>query len=285
MTWADTLDDHPLLALAILLAIQLPIFYMISPKSRYFVRMFAYNSSILFAAFISSFLAIPGYLRGCGANTCFACFRACTRWLDVNAEVRNAERLDAEGSAVIISNHQSSLDVIGMGKVWPDRCTVMMKNSLKYVPFFNIAAILSCTVFVERFKRDKAAEALHNAVNCILGQNLKIWVFPEGTRNPGASMLPFKKGAFNIAVQAQIPIVPVVFSDYSPFYSKKERRFDANGQIVGEVLEPVSTKGLTQEDVPALTDRIRNDMLKAYERLSAEAAKRQAEVSEKTKAA
>lgn len=56
-----------------------------------------------------------------------------------------------------------------------------------------------------------------------------VWIFPEGTRGHEAdiSLLPFKKGAFYMAVQAGVPIVPVVISNYYDLYSAKEKRFDA----------------------------------------------------------
>lgn len=52
-----------------------------------------------------------------------------------------------------------------------------------------------------------------------------IWIFPEGTRNADGKLRQFKKGAFNLAVQAQIPIVPLVISSYNGFYNKKQKLF------------------------------------------------------------
>ncbi|GCB83188.1 hypothetical protein scyTo_0023912, partial [Scyliorhinus torazame] len=54
---------------------------------------------------------------------------------------------------------------------------------------------------------------------------IRLWVFPEGTRNHDGNMLPFKRGAFHLAVQAQVPIIPVVFSSYNDFYNRAEKRF------------------------------------------------------------
>lgn len=58
-------------------------------------------------------------------------------------------------------------------------------------------------------------------------------------------MLPFKKGAFNIAVQAQIPMIPVVISDYRPFYSKNQKYFKNHGKVIVQILKPVETKGVS----------------------------------------
>lgn len=102
-------------------------------------------------------------------------------------------------------------------------------------------------------------------------KRLKIWMFPEGTRHHQHGLLPFKKGAFNIAVCGQFPIIPVVISDYTPFYSKPKRYFRSRGHVIVQVMDPVSTQGvkllsfisqdyqkfqLTYEDVIALCDRI-----------------------------
>lgn len=66
-------------------------------------------------------------------------------------------------------------------------------------------------------------------------------MFPEGTRNENHGMLPFKKGAFNIAVEAQIDILPIVISDYRSFYSQSKKYFRSKGNIIIQVMNPIST--------------------------------------------
>ncbi|KAK5972975.1 hypothetical protein GCK32_021673, partial [Trichostrongylus colubriformis] len=73
----------------------------------------------------------------------------------------------------------------------------------------------------------------------------QIWIFPEGTRNREYGMLPFKKGAFNIAVRGGFPIVPIVLSNYKPFYSKTDRYFMSDGEVIAQVLSSISTKGVS----------------------------------------
>jgi lysophosphatidate acyltransferase len=84
------------------------------------------------------------------------------------------------------------------------------------------------------------------ASNAIQEKGLKIWVFPEGTRHREHGFKQFKKGAFNIAVHAQIPIIPLVISDYSPFYSKEKKFFRWPGHVIVQVLKPVSTQGVSK---------------------------------------
>lgn len=76
-------------------------------------------------------------------------------------------------------------------------------------------------------------------------KGLKLWIFPEGTRYREEGLLPFKKGAFNIAVNGQIPIVPVVFSNYDPFYSHKKRYFRTPGYVIAQVMKPILTTGVS----------------------------------------
>lgn len=92
-------------------------------------------------------------------------------------------------------------------------------------------------------------------------RQLSLWIFPEGTRSnlPVPDMLPFKKGAFHLAVQSQIPIVPVVVENYHRLFDGKTR-FEG-GTIRIKVLPPVSTEGLGKDDVSALSDRVRAQML------------------------
>uniref|UniRef100_A0A0N5AEJ6 1-acyl-sn-glycerol-3-phosphate acyltransferase n=1 Tax=Syphacia muris TaxID=451379 RepID=A0A0N5AEJ6_9BILA len=212
-------------------------------------------------------------------------------WTGLKCDIRGESILQRESPFVLVVNHQvriivvfvSSLDMKVLSAFWPKQCTVMMKRSLIYVPFFGFVALLCRSIFVDRFNHKRAHESLLKSAELIRDKKLSLAVFPEGTRNHGGGLLPFKKGAFNIAVQAGIPIIPCVISSYSHFYSKQERYFHIPGQVVVQIMEPVSTKQMTLEDVPALSENVRSMMMETYERISKEAAEMQKRLGERKK--
>ncbi|ETE63601.1 1-acyl-sn-glycerol-3-phosphate acyltransferase beta [Ophiophagus hannah] len=147
-----------------------------------------------------------------------------------------------EGPCVIISNHQSILDMIGLMEILPERCIQIAKRELLYMG------------------------------------PLKIWIYPEGTRNMNGDLLPFKKGAFHLAIQTQVPIIPVVYSSFSSFYNPEKKMF-TSGKIKVEIFPPISTKGLTSEDVDDLAKQCYTTMRETFFRLSGKSREANGEAS------
>jgi len=119
--------------------------------------------------------------------------------------------------AVLIGNHQTELDVLMLGCVFPKYCSVTAKKSLKNWPFLGWFMSLSGTVFIDRANPKDARSAMAGAADEIKNNRQSVYMFPEGTRSYSKEpkLLPFKKGAFHLAVQAGVPIVPVVVANYS----------------------------------------------------------------------
>ncbi|XP_003737608.1 1-acyl-sn-glycerol-3-phosphate acyltransferase alpha [Galendromus occidentalis] len=166
---------------------------------------------------------------------------------------------------IIVANHQSSIDVLGMMMAWDVFHPVVptMKSALKYALPFGLYGYLSGSVFIDRGS-ERGRKALERGLEEAKKMKKSMWIFPEGTRNhTEEKLLPFKKGAFHMAVQAQIPILPVVFSDYSNFYDRDGQRFDS-GKASVTVLPEISTEGLTSADVAELCEKTRNLMIEQY---------------------
>lgn len=131
---------------------------------------------------------------------------------------------------------------------------------------------MSKTVFIERKSRAQAQSALAGAAKAMHTHKQSVWMFPEGTRSyyDHPDLLPFKKGAFHLAIQAQVPVIPIVASNYSNILDVRRRVFNA-GAIPVKVLEAVETKGMTSEDVDGLLERVRNMMLAELKTMTTEA--------------
>ncbi|CAG2053198.1 unnamed protein product [Timema podura] len=150
-----------------------------------------------------------------------------TKLIGITWELRNGEILAEERGAVIVANHQSMIDILGMFNIWEvmDKCAAIAKKEIFYVWPFGLAAWLGGVVYIDRLNGPKAHEQIDKAAKLSVTHKVKLWIFPEGTRNDGGdNMLPFKRGAFKVAIGCQVPIIPVVFSPYY-FINHKKRYF------------------------------------------------------------
>ncbi|XP_075986565.1 1-acyl-sn-glycerol-3-phosphate acyltransferase alpha-like [Anticarsia gemmatalis] len=194
-----------------------------------------------------------------------------TKVIEVKWVLRNGKVLTEDRGAVVVSNHQSSIDILGMFNIWhvADKVAAIARKEIFYVWPFGLAAYLAGVVFIDRNNSKDAYKQLKITSEVMIKNKTKIWLFPEGTRNKDfTKLLPFKKGAFNIAVAAQVPIIPVVFS---PYYFINRKKFIFNkGHAIIQCLEPVPTVGLSMDDVPELIIKVRNTMDAAYKELSKE---------------
>lgn len=102
----------------------------------------------------------------------------------------------------------------------PRRSVVLAKKELKWIPFFGQYLIFAKTIFLNRSNSKDSVAVLRAAGQRLLRQRSSLLVFPEGTRSltPGNDLLPFKKGAFHLAIEAGMPIVPVVFENQWKIY-------------------------------------------------------------------
>ena len=121
---------------------------------------------------------------------------------------------------------------------------------------------LSKTVFIERKSRSQAVAAFDKAAAQMHSNRQSVYIFPEGTRSyyDHPDLLPFKKGAFHLAVQAQVPIIPIAIANYSQVLDVRRKLFRP-GTIPVRVAKPILTKGKTKEDVDDLIKETRDVML------------------------
>ena len=172
--------------------------------------------------------------------------------------------LNKPDSCVIIANHQSNYDLFVFGNVVPRRTVCIGKKSLKWVPLFGQLFWLAGNVLIDRGNAHKARQSMLTTTNTLQNEDTSIWVFPEGTRNLGEELLPFKKGAFQMAIAAGVPIVPVCVSSYIKHMRLNRWR---SGKILIRSLPAISTQGLTSKDIPQLMQQCREQMQRCIDEL------------------
>lgn len=133
-----------------------------------------------------------------------------TALADVTLHVQGEEHLWSHRPAVFIFNHQSAIDVLLLCKLLRRDFVGISKQEVQANPIFGPVFALAGTVFIDRFDRARAIQALEPAM-AALRQGLSIAIAPEGTRSVTPKLGRFKKGAFHIAMAAGVPIVPIVF--------------------------------------------------------------------------
>ena len=150
-----------------------------------------------------------------------------------------------------------------------DKMTVIVKRELMYWGTFGISMFLAGLIFIDRKNGRKAAQVMNDAMEDLKKKDIKLCVFPEGTRRNTGEIHSFKKGAFHAAVQAQVPIVPVVFSSYKSFLNFEEKILN-NGDVIVTALPAISTSGMTADDVDELVQQTRKIMIETFNRTSKE---------------
>uniref|UniRef100_A0A669PFU3 1-acyl-sn-glycerol-3-phosphate acyltransferase n=1 Tax=Phasianus colchicus TaxID=9054 RepID=A0A669PFU3_PHACC len=230
------------------------------PTFRYFCMITVYQVWIFAISFLVIIIALPRGRRCENMKILRMAILSAKYVLGIKIVVKGKENLRTKKPCILVLNHQNSLDIMVMMQILPDRCVPVAKKEVLYMGTFGLACWLSGIIFI-----DPTGDASISMSSPLL--QFHVLIFPEGTRNHSGSMLPFKRGAFQLAVRAQIPIVPVVISSYNSFYSQNEKRFTSGTSTI-QILPAVETVGLSPDDVPKLTEQVRDSMMSAYQRIS-----------------
>jgi 1-acyl-sn-glycerol-3-phosphate acyltransferase len=159
-----------------------------------------------------------------------------------------------------VLNHQSSLDGMPLGMLKIPRLAIMGKKELAYIPFIGWTFYLAGNVLLNRGDGRKAKGQLDAGVEAIAKRKVSIAVFPEGSRNRDTvGFLPFKRGGFQMAIDAQVSIVPVVIQSFKHVYDKKARQMH-RGTVQVAVLPAVATTGYTHKDSAKLAQLVQSQM-------------------------
>lgn len=167
---------------------------------------------------------------------------------------------------VVVSNHESFVDILLISHL-PWEMKWLTKAEMFRIPFLGWMQRLAGDIPVKRGFGPSAIEAIAKCRE-MLARRVSVMIFPEGTRSATQDLLPFKDGAFRLAVDAGVPILPLAVHGTGTALRKHDWRFGRCAAVV-QVLEPVETAGLTPADVPELKDRVRRRIAEARAALAA----------------
>ncbi len=174
-------------------------------------------------------------------------------------DIDHLERLSGSAPAVIVGNHQSNLDIATFAAFFGEESVVIGKKEIGRIPVFGWLWKASGNILVDRGNRESAIASLDEAAKRIRRERLNVWVLAEGHRNEKPELLPFKKGAFRLALAAQVPIVPFVAEPMLSFLDAR-RWMLRPGAIRVRFLPPVPTAGRGPNEAEALLQEVRSLM-------------------------
>lgn len=162
--------------------------------------------------------------------------------------IKGEEHAIADRPSIYICNHSSVLDVF-VG-IWMSRigtCGVAKKEIL-YYPFLGQFFWLAGHLTIDRGNNSKAVASLKKLVDFVTRNKLSIWIWPEGTRSKSGRLLPFKRGAFHMALETKLPLVPVLLTGSQRAWPNRTFRLYRTTVEI-EFLPPIATAHWTRENL------------------------------------
>jgi putative phosphoserine phosphatase/1-acylglycerol-3-phosphate O-acyltransferase len=190
-----------------------------------------------------------------GANVAFSAGSDLTLALaGVELRVTGAEHLWSHRPAVFVFNHQSALDALVVGNLLRRDITGVAKREAAHDPRFALFGALGGMVYVDRTNHAQAVSALHQVVERIEA-GVSVAIAPEGTRTRTGALGPFKKGAFRLAMEAAVPIVPIVIRNTRDLMPRGSALLRP-GTVDVAVLPPIDPSGWAPDDLEKHVDGV-----------------------------
>ncbi len=168
--------------------------------------------------------------------------------IGLNLKIEGEQHLWSHRPAVFIFNHQSNVDMVIMARLMRRDITGVGKRELRDLPIIGRVLEASGVVLIDRANTAAAIEALSPLVDAMRVEGRSVCLSPEGTRAVTPKLAEFKKGAFHLAMQAGVPIVPIVIHNSGDVQPKGDMLYHA-GTVKVEVLPPIDTSSWSVETI------------------------------------
>jgi 1-acyl-sn-glycerol-3-phosphate acyltransferase len=179
--------------------------------------------------------------------------------------VEGREKRPGEVTCVIISNHQSILDILIMNSL-RYRYRWIAKIEVLNIPFLGWYLKMARYITINRGNEESKVEMLEKSSHC-LKSGTSVMIFPEGTRSTDNEIDFFKRGAFQLAIRAGVPILPVLIDGTGGILPKHGLIFSSGHRIRIKVLDPVYPDSFDTGDADYLAQKIRSLMVSRLKEL------------------
>lgn len=191
-------------------------------------------------------------------------FAGATKIIGLKVEIRGV--VDNRPPTVFVCNHQNNYDMLTVTHIVPGGCVSVGKSSLVLIPFFGLIYWFSGNILINRSNKLSSLKKLSEVASNLKAKSMSLWFFPEGTRTRGRGIMPFKLGAFHTAMQARVPIVPVVVSSQDHI---RLSNLD-NGKVIIQVLPEIPAASISDNNIKDLANSTRDLILESYNQLNKE---------------
>ncbi|CAB1058339.1 Acyl-CoA:1-acyl-sn-glycerol-3-phosphate acyltransferase (EC [Olavius sp. associated proteobacterium Delta 1] len=182
----------------------------------------------------------------------------------IKVTVNGLANIDPTQSYVYMSNHQSNFDIPVLLAYLPVQFRWLAKAELFKIPIFGRAMRGAGYVKIDRFNREAAFESLNEAARK-MKNGVSVMIFLEGTRSRDGKIRPFKKGGFVMALDAGVPIVPVVLKGTWTIMDKSSLRINT-GEVSLNIETPIATTDYTRENKDDLIKSVRAVISQGFEK-------------------
>lgn len=181
--------------------------------------------------------------------------------IGLNLKINGEHHLWSNRPAVFIFNHQSNVDMVIIARLLRRDISGVGKKEIRDIPLIGRILEFSGVVLIDRKDTAKAIEAMTPLVETMRIEGKSICMSPEGTRSITPKLAPFKKGAFHLAMQAGVPIVPIVIHNSGDVMPKGDL-FYRPATVEVDVLPPVDTSQWSVETIDEHVETVRDMFLK-----------------------
>ncbi len=182
----------------------------------------------------------------------------------IKVTAKGNENIDPKVSRIYMTNHQSYFDIFALLAYVPVHFKFILKRELMRIPLFGLAMRKAGYIGVERDDPKEAILSMHKA-----GEKLKsgasLVVFPEGSRSVDGRLMPFKRGAFNLAIKSGCDIVPLAICNSYLIVPKGSLKINRGGFEIA-IGKPIPTGGYTKKDIFQLMGKVRDAILGLLEK-------------------